>query len=162
MENSCGVLAAWGVLTYFNKFIGAIPDLVRLCRYTINDGVFTIALASALRQRGLTVDFFTDPDPDPNARDMSFYPIAAMLGVRINPAIGIDALLAKVNKRQIPVVLFMSDEETGHLSPMLGSGADGSIHLPYYYPPLMPKDEFVRRWSTPDVLRQCLIASDLA
>jgi hypothetical protein len=80
------------------------------------------------------------------------------LGIHVKRSIGLKALLAQINSSSIPVVLFNTPEGNGHLSPLLGV-ENGCVVLPYSGEMVMPKRVFLKRWSEPEVLRQCLIAS---
>src|SRR5215204_4373283 len=89
LDGSCGVITAWGVLKYFRKRASS-ARLIKSCRYTKKHGTFTIALAVALREHGLTVKFFSEPDPNPNAIEKSCYRLAEKLGVQIYRAISLS------------------------------------------------------------------------
>lgn len=56
-------------------------DLARLCRYTKTHGVFAIALAVALHERGLRVTFHSDPDPSPKKIERTCDARATALGL---------------------------------------------------------------------------------
>ena len=63
-DGHCGLLAAWTVLRYFGKRSSS-ARLTRACRYSRRHGVFTIGLATALAEHGLSVDFYSQQDPSP-------------------------------------------------------------------------------------------------
>jgi hypothetical protein len=157
IDGNCGLLVAWGVLRHFRRPSSA-RELVRLCRYTKKHGVFAIALAVALRERGLRVTFHTDPDPAPKRIERICYARASALGVNVKRAIGLPSLLKSVRPNQIPVVLYDSPQGAGHFSPLLGRRR-GKLLLPYDDDGGLDQRTFARRWSAPDVLRQCLIVA---
>jgi len=63
-DGHCGLLTAWTVLRYFGKRVSA-TKVIKACRYTRRYGVFTIGLATALAEHGLSVKFHTQRDPQP-------------------------------------------------------------------------------------------------
>lgn len=157
IEGGCGLLTAWGILRYFEKQTSS-SNITKLCRYTKRHGVFVIALAIALRKHNLSVEFFTDNDPNLNKIEQTCYPIAKKIGVKINPKPDLDLLLGKINSQSIAVVLYMTSENNGHLTPLLGINGNNLI-LPFTEDGFMPKDEFLQRWSEPEICRQSLLIS---
>ena len=157
LDGCCGPVTAWGILKYF-RIRASSARIIEACRYTKRHGTFTIALAVALREFGLSVSFYSDFDPNPNRIERRCLCIAERLGVHVKRSIGLKSLLARINSRSIPVVLYNTPEGNGHLSPLLGV-ENGCVALPYSDEVMMPKRVFLRRWSEPGVLRQCLIAS---
>lgn len=135
-----------------------VRELVRACRYTKKHGIFAIALAVALRERGLRVTFHTDPDPAPKRIERICYARASALGVNVRRAIGLPSLLKSVRPNQIAVVLYDSPQGAGHFSPLLGRPR-GKLLLPYDDDGGLDQRTFTRRWRAPDVLRQCLIVA---
>jgi hypothetical protein len=156
LDGSCGLITAWGILKYFKKRTSS-ERLIESCRYTKKHGTFTIALAVALRERGLSVRYFSEPDPNPNAIEKRCYRIAEKVGVQINGAISLEALLAQIGANCIPVVSYNTAENNGHLTPLLGT-ENGKVILPYSDKGLMPKREFLSRWGEPEIFRQCVVA----
>lgn len=156
-EGCCGLIAAWGVLKYFRRRASA-AQLIDSCRYTKKHGVFTISLAVALREHGLSVTFYGEPDPQPKLIEQRCYRSAENIGVRIEPAIALDMLLAQVSQNHVPIISYNTDEDNGHLSPILGVENDKVI-LPYSDEGMMSKAELCNRWSAPEIFRQCLIVS---
>jgi len=84
-------LVAWGVLTYFRRPC-SVRDLVQACRYTKKHGVFAIALAVALHEKGLRVTFHTDPDPEPKRIERTCYARASALRLPVKPAIRLERI----------------------------------------------------------------------
>ena len=157
IDGCCGLITAWGILRHFKKRVSS-ENLIKSCRYTKKYGTFTIALAVALREQGLSVKFFSELDPKPNAIEKRCYSVAQKIGVEINNVISLEFLLGQISTNQIGVVLYNTDNDYGHLTPLLGEKED-KIILPYSDDKLMPKQEFLRRWSEPEILKQCLVAS---
>ena len=133
-------------------------DLVKACRYTKKHGVFAIALAVALHERGLRVTFHTDPDPEPKRIERTCYARASALGLPVKPAIRLADLLKSVRPDQIAVVLYNSSRAEGHFSPLLGRRLD-RLALPYDDDGGLDPRTFSRRWSAPEVLRQCVLVA---
>ncbi len=157
LDGNCGPIAVWGVLRYFKKRISS-RRIIKMCRHTQDHGSFTIALALALRERGLSVDFFTEPDKDPHPIERACYRRAGQLGIQINEAISLEAVLTKLTHRTIPILFFDTAERTGHFSPLTGIDGDNLI-LPYSQEGFLSKEEFSNRWNGKGVLKQCLVAS---
>jgi hypothetical protein len=157
LDGCCGPVTAWGVLKYFGKRVPSMK-LVKSCHHTKKHGTFLIALAVALREFGLTVSFYSELDPNPTFIERRCLLIAERAGVRIDRAIGLNSLLGKISPRHIPVVLYNTPEDNGHISPLLGINSR-NLALPYTEDELMPKREFLKRWSEPGIFRQCLVAS---
>lgn len=160
LEGNCGVMTAWGVLRYLRKRTSA-ARLIKACRYTRKNGTFVIALAVALREHGLTVDFYSDPDPAPHVIESRCYRLAEKLGVRMHPAIELPELLAWVGPRTIAVVNYDVDPEVAHLSPVFPRDNE-TVHLPYAETErnqIMPVAAFLRLWSAPEIYRQCLLVT---
>ena len=147
---------AWGILKYFRKRTSS-THLLESCHYTKKHGTFTIGLAVALREHGLSVRYFSEPDPNPKAIEKQCYRIAEKIGVQVNHAISLESLLAQIGEHSIPIVSYNTAENNGHLTPLLGA-ENGMVVLPYSDKGFMPKHEFLRRWSEPEIFRQCIVA----
>ena len=127
------------------------------CRYTKKHGTFTIALAVAFREHGLSISYFSEPDSHPNPIEKRCYRIAEKLGVQMNGPTSLKVLLAQVSSGRVPVVLYNTSENNGHLTPVLGI-QNGNLILPYSDEGFMPRREFLRRWSEPEIFKQCVVA----
>jgi hypothetical protein len=119
IDSNCGVLAAWGVLTYFGRRT-SVRKLLRLCRHTKKHGVFTIALALALYDHGLSVDFYSDCDPAPKWIERACYARARRLGLQVKQAINVHKLVRRIDRDHIGVVFYNTEDDVGHFSPLLG------------------------------------------
>lgn len=160
LEGNCGVLAAWGVLRYFHKRTSAM-QLIQACRYTRKHGVFAIALAIALKEHGLSVTFYSDPDPAPNLIERRCYRTAEQMGLPVLDAIEIEQFLGLLTPKTIPIILYETDEGNGHFSPIT-EYAEGSIHLPYAEAEERRStsvEDLRRRWSAPEIYRQCILVA---
>ena len=129
LEANCGVLVAWGALRYFHKR-ASVTHLIKACRHTKRHGVFTIALALALKEHGLNISFHSDPDPAPERTERKCYRMAEELGITTSSGMGLDEVLSKVTPATIPIVLYETDSGNGHFSPVFGL-LDGYVYLPY-------------------------------
>lgn len=158
VDGGCGLLAAWGVLTYFGRR-ARTQDLIDSCRYTKKHGVFTIALALALHERGLRVRFHSELDPDPKRIERRCYARARAVGLLVKSRIGLADLLTAVTHSRIAVVLYNTAEGNGHFSPLLGRRGERLI-LPYDPDGGLGRRVFARRWSEPEILRQCIVIED--
>ena len=155
VDGHCGLLAAWMVLAARGRLV-SVPELVRGCRHTKRHGIFTVSLAAALTEMGLAVDFHSDPDPEIGGFERRCYGRAHRLGVVARPALTVEQLLDKGRRGHLPIVLFNTDADMGHFSPLLGE-KDGNLQLPLADQGSMSRDEFLMRWSAPGILRQCVI-----
>ncbi len=158
LEGNCGVMTAWGVLRFFHKRT-ASARLMRSCRYTKKHGTFTIALAVALREHGLQVDFYSDPDPAPYTIERRCYRLAQTFGVVFHAGTDLADILAQINQQTIAVALYNTEDDIGHMSPVL-PGGDKQVFLPYAETPenlFMAREQFVQQWSAPEIYRQCLV-----
>jgi hypothetical protein len=158
MDGHCGLLAAWMVLRHFKKRVSA-SDLKEACRYTKRHGVFTIGLAAGLKSYGLRVSFYTDPDFQIGGFERRCYAHAARMGLCPQPALELSAILEAQRAGAVPIVLFNSESNVGHFSPLLGVHKR-VLNLPLAEGERMRMARFLERWSEPDILRQCVIAAD--
>jgi hypothetical protein len=158
IDGNCGLLAAWGVLTYFGRRT-SVRTLVKSCRYTKEHGVFTIALALALRDQGLSVVFHSDPDPHPKPIERICYARARAVGLPLKPAINVRTLVRQTNRRHVSVVFYNTPDDVGHFSPLLGLRSD-NLRLPYSRTGSMSVREFSNRWKEAEILRQCIVVAD--
>ena len=156
-DGHCGLLAAWIVLRYFRKRVSA-QNVTKASGYTKRHGVFTVGLATCLKMHGLQVSFHTDPDPQIGPFEKRCYGRAARLGILPHPALELSALSLALRRGCIPIVLFNSESDVGHFSPLLGIRR-GSAILPLADEEKMPMNRFLARWSEPGIQRQCVIAA---
>lgn len=157
MDGHCGLLAAWSVLRHFGKRV-SVPRLVRACGHTKRHGVFTVGLAAALREHGLRVSFHSDPDHHIGGFEKRCYARARRMGVIAEPALELSAVLSELKRGRIPIVFYNTDSDIGHFSPLLGV-RNGVLRLPLADGGKMSEQDFLVKWSEPDILRQCVIAS---
>jgi hypothetical protein len=155
LESHCGPLVIWGIARYFRRRVSA-GRIVRDCNHTSRDGVATICIAVSLARLGLTVQFFTDPDPSPRRDEKRCYGAAERLGVRLAPSL--NRLLSVTTNGCIPIVFFMTPEGDGHFSPLLGEDKNDLI-LPYTDTGRIDRRTFLRSWRADGILRQCLLVS---
>jgi hypothetical protein len=157
IEGHCGLLAGWMVLRYFGKRVSA-ANLIEGCMYTERHGVFTVALATALKEHGLGVSFHSDPDERIGGFERRCYAKARRVGIVAKPALELPALITARKRGAIPIVFYNTESNNGHFSPLLGA-RNGYLRLPLAESGKMTESDFVSRWSEPEVLRQCVIAN---
>ncbi len=160
LDHSCGVLAAWGVLRYFHIRTSA-ECLIQACRHAETNGVFSIALAVALKEQGLVVTYRSDPDPAPHSVELRCFRRAEELGIPIGRAIELEEVLAQITPWTIPIVLYKTDDGNAHFSPIVGY-VDDYVYLPYAETDemcKMPREELLQRWNAPGIFRQCVMVS---
>jgi hypothetical protein len=145
------------VLRYFRKRTN-VHGIIQQCRHTKKHGTFTIALAVALREHGLNVEFHSDRDPKPQRIERQMYRRAKILGIALCAAIPIEQLTAKIRDGKVAIVYFDTDEHYGHFSPLTAIHK-GRLILPYTDCGSMSIDEFDAKWKRPGVCRQCIIVS---
>lgn len=155
IDGHCGLLAAWMVLAPRGK-LASVPELVKGCRHTKRHGIFTVSLAAALSEMGMAVNVYSDPDPEIGGFERKCYARAHRLGVVAQPALTVEQLLDRVQRGHLPIVLFNTDSDLGHFSPLLGE-TDGELQLPLAAESSMSQDKFLIRWSAPGILKQCVI-----
>jgi hypothetical protein len=158
VEGNCGLLVAWVVLRHFGLRTSC-TSLIRSCGHTRRYGVFTIALASALQERGLHVTFHSDPDPDIKPTERRFYGKAKRLGIPVLSGQSLNALLQHVRKRRVVIVFYDTPEGEGHFSALLGERR-GHLILPQSDSGHMPRGTFLRAWRAPGIARQCIVVAD--
>jgi len=154
-DGHCGLIAAWAVLRYFGKPT-SVHRLIADCRYTKRHGVFTVALAAALKKNGLSVSFHSVPDENVGGFERRCYAYARHLGISAEPPIGLSTLLRECRKGRVPILFFNTPEDNGHFSPLLGKRRE-MLQLPLTDRGEMSKREFLVRWSEPEILMQCII-----
>ena len=155
MDGHCGLLAAWSALHYFGKAV-ATPDLVASLRHSKRLGIFTVDIAASLKEHGLAVSFHSEPDNDIRRYESRGYARARRLGISVKPALSLPELLRERRAGKIPIVLFNTEFDSGHFSPLL-SRRNGMLSLSYSKHGSMPTDEFLAAWTAPRILRQCVI-----
>jgi hypothetical protein len=151
----CGLLAAWSVLRHFGKRI-SVTKLVKACGYTKRHGVFTVGLAVGLKEHGLSVSFHSDPDSNIGAFERRYYARARRVGLPLEPALDLAALLRERRRGRIPIVFFNTPSDVGHFSPLLGIRS-GLLRLSLADNGAMLTSDFLTRWSEPEILRQSVI-----
>jgi hypothetical protein len=154
---NCGLLAAWVAIKHYHRRTCSYR-LTRMCGYTKRHGVFTIGLAVALREHGLDVQFHSDPDPDMKPIEGRFYSKARGLKIPILPAVSLGTLLQHIEGGHLPIVFFDTPEGDGHFSPLVGQKR-GALLLPHVESGRMSRRTFLRRWSAPAILRQCVVVT---
>ncbi len=156
MEGHCGLLAAWAVLGYFGKRI-SLPKLVLACSYTKRHGVFPVGFAAGLKEHGLQVSFHSDLDIHVGGFEKRCYARANRVGVLVEPALELPAVLRERKRGRIPIMFFNTSSDVGHFSPLLGLH-NGELTVPLVKGGKMSEGDFLDRWSEPVILRQCVIA----
>jgi hypothetical protein len=129
---------------------------MRACGYTPRYGVFTIALATALREHGLEITFHSDSDPDMKPLERRFYRRAQNLQIRVLPPVTLPELLGHAAAGCVPIVFYDTPSGEAHFSPLLGEER-GRLILPMSDGGSMTKQQFLRYWSGPEILGQCVI-----
>ncbi len=163
-DSVCGPLAVWGVLKYFGVRVNA-RRLPLACHLSRRSGSHTIALAVALREYGLNVTFFSNPDPDPKEIERHCYEKARQLGIPIRKAVSLNYLLSRINEHYLAIVFYDTYPNggfgsTAHFSPLLGV-QDNKLIMPYTDEKLMPRFVFLKGWRASGICRQCILVSDL-
>ncbi len=156
IDGHCGLVTAWLVLRYLGKPT-EVPKLVKACRYTKRHGVFTVSLATCLKEHGLKVSFHSDPDNDIGEFEKRGYVHAKRLGLLVEPALELSDLLRERKRGRVPIVLYNTSSDLGHFSPLLAL-RQGALRLPLAEDGKMPLSEFLDRWSAPRILRQSIVA----
>jgi hypothetical protein len=155
IDGHCGLVAAWSVLRHYGKR-SSVSKLVKACGYTKRHGVFTVGLAAGLKEHGLRVSFHSDPDSNIGAFERRCYARARRLGLPLEPALDLTALLKERRRGRIPIVFYNTSSDIGHFSPLLGIRS-GLLRLPFAESRTMPISEFLTRWSEPEILRQSVV-----
>lgn len=159
LDSHCGLLAAWSVLRFFGRRVPVLK-LIKGCSHTKRHGVFAVALAAGLKGFGLDVAFYTNPDSQIGSFESRCYVRARKVGVIAQPAMNLSTLLKERRRGKIPIVLFNTDSDVGHFSPLLGRRR-GNLLLPLAENGEMNVDEFLSRWSEEGILRQCIVVAGM-
>jgi len=157
LDGNCGPMSVWLLLRHFRKRTSS-EQIIRLCRYTKRHGTFTIALALALREHGLRVNFHTEEDPAPMPIERRLYKTAERSGVVVGNALQVNELLNRIRSGEVAIVCFNTDAGDGHFSPLIGVKRRQLV-LPYTDQGRMDVEEFERRWTAPGICRQCVFAA---
>jgi hypothetical protein len=157
LDGNCGPICVWGMLRHFHKRRSS-ERIIRLCRHTKRHGTFLIALAVALREHGLRVQFYTEEDPAPTPLERRLYKAAAKLGIEVGEALPLNELLARIRGGEVALVSFDVDAENSHYSPLIRVSR-GHLILPYTERGRMRIEEFEERWAAPGICRQCAFAA---
>jgi hypothetical protein len=157
MDGHCGLIAAWSVLHYFGKR-ASVQEIVSSCRHTKRHGIFSVFLATGLKEMGLQVSFHSEEDPHIGELEKRGYARARRLGIPVEPALELSDLLRSRRQGRIPIVFYDMSTESGHFSTLLGRKGD-LLRLPLASGGTMPIDEFLAAWSAPGICRQCVIVS---
>lgn len=120
-----------------------------------------IALAVALSEHGLNIRFYSDNDSEPNLIEVESYKIANQIGVEISNSISINKLISQMTPHSIPIVLYNTDENNGHITPLIGVEKE-LLYLPYSDDGKMFKKEFIKRWDEEGILKQCIVAEHIS
>jgi hypothetical protein len=156
LEGGCGPIALWMVLRHFRIRTDS-ARIIRACRYSTRSGVFTVGMAVALAEHGLSVAFHTRRDRHRKKPEMILYPRARQLGVAIRPAIGVASLVATISAGAIPIVFYRHGRGVGHFAPLTGFRR-GALVLPNTETGRLSVSQFRRAWRKPGFLQQCVIA----
>jgi hypothetical protein len=157
LDGNCGPMSVWLLLRHFRRRTSS-ERIIRLCRYTKRHGTFTIALAIALREYGLRVDFHTEEDPAPLPFERRLYKKAERSGVVVRDALPVNELLHRIRCGEVAIVYFETDVGNGHFTPLIGVKRRQLV-LPYAEHGGMDVEEFEWRWSAPGICRQCVFAA---
>lgn len=157
LEGNCGPISVWLVLRHLRMRTSS-ERIIRLCRYSRRHGTFTIALAVALREHGLKVDFHSEEDPFPMPIERQMYKIAQKSGIVLGNPLPVDELLGRIRGGEVAIVYFKTDNANGHFSPLIGI-AGRRLVLPYTDMGAMDVEEFEERWTAPGFCRQCIFAT---
>ena len=155
VDGNCGLLAAWCVIKHYRRRTSA-DRLIRACGHTRRYGVFTIALATALREHGLDVTFHSQPDSDVKPLEQKFYRRAQDLQIPVLHPVSLPELLLHTSAGHVPIVFFDTPSGQGHFSPLLGERR-GRLILPHSNSGDMSRKVFSTYWNAREVLRQCVI-----
>jgi hypothetical protein len=155
VEGNCGPIAAWMALRHFRKRV-AVGRLIKLCRHTKKYGTFTVSIAVALRQCGLSPVFHTEEDSQMTRIEIASYRAASALNIPILPPPSFDQLRLLVQLGAFVIVVLDAEDGQGHFSPVT-SISDQEIVFPYGNEERLPLPTFFTRWSAPGVLRQAVV-----
>jgi hypothetical protein len=156
-DNSCGAWVVWGILTHFGIAFDA-AGLVQQCQHSIEDGIYAPAIALVLHRHGLKVEYFTDYDPDSSELEKRLNEETAERGIGPFPSIEFKTLLSRVSQNSIPAVLYQLPNSEPHWNVVLGKKRPGVLAMPYFNPPVMGIERFVRAWNAERIFRTCVLA----
>ncbi|MDH5694408.1 MAG: C39 family peptidase [Gammaproteobacteria bacterium] len=156
LEGNCGPISVWMVLE--RNGIEADPEeIIVRCGHNLEYGSFSICLANALYEYGLSVEFYSDHDPKPQTAEIEAYK-KAQDRFSVNKALSLTSLLRKVEKGSSCIVSYATWGGEGHFSPVVSSKTN-KVVLAYETNYEMLKSVFRYRWRAPEILRQCVVAT---
>ena len=135
-----------------------ITDLVQLCRHTEDEGTSTISLAVALKQLGLHVSFYTDPDSDLQPTEQWFYQKASEMNISIEAAIKYDQILQATEQGKYVIAYYDTLECVGNHSLIYSADLDEVCFFDSF--DAMPVDVFEQQRQVEGICRQVIIIDD--
>ena len=154
LDGHCGPLSLWLVLNSFGQQISP-SEIIKQSKYTKKYGTFTISLAVALKRWGYKVDFYSDPDPNPKPIEIKSYKEAEGLGIRVQPPLSIEDLLAEIQNGKTVIVYYNTPEDQGHYSPLLGKNGEYLL-LPLADGGKVRESDFIKYRQAPEIYRQSI------
>lgn len=109
LDKPCGPLSFWGYLGTLENQPLVTQRLIEACGYGRKQGTFTIALAVALHEHGVLVEFFTESDPRPEPIKTWYYGRATELGISIKEPPELNTILSFIHADCVPILFYNTD-----------------------------------------------------
>lgn len=154
---NCGIYAVWMVFQHYGVDL-EIADLVQLCRHSEEEGTSTISLAVALKQLGLDVSFYTEPDPDLQPTEAWFYQKAKEMKIAIEPAIGYQEILKAIERGQFVLVYYDTLDGIGNHSLIYSADEQEVCFFDSF--DAMPVEIFEKQRRVEGICRQVIVIDD--
>ena len=110
-----GIYAIWMLFQHYEVDL-EIADLIELCHHNEVEGTSTISLAVALKQLGLQVSFYSDPDPDLQPTEQWFYSKAEEMNLSIQSSIEYAQILQAIEQGKFVIAYYDTLEGVGNHS----------------------------------------------
>lgn len=156
---NCGIYAIWMIFQHYGVDL-EIDDLVELCKHNVEEGTSTISLAVALKQLGLQVSFYTDPDPELQPTEAWFYQRAKEMQIEIEPALEYSGILAAVGSGKFVIAYYDTLEGVGNHSLIYSADAQEVCFFDSF--DAMPVDVFEQQRQILGICRQVIVVDDCA
>ena len=151
---NCGIYAVWMVFQHHAIDL-EVDDLLKLCRYSEEEGTSTIALAVALKKLGMQVHFHTDPDDDLQPTEQWFYQQAQDVQMPILAALSYTEILQAVEQGKFVMVYYDLPSGEGNHSLIYEMDAESISFFDHF--DVYTAEQFEQLRSAEGICRQVIV-----
>lgn len=112
---NCGIYAIWMLLQH-HGIQADIDELIQLTQYDHEEGTFSIALAIALKKMGFDTIFYTDKDPNIDAKERRCYAEAKTLNIPIKGVLSYHGIQQAIAQGRFVIVYYDNLNGVGNQS----------------------------------------------